>query len=80
MVVLQTGWLLGVGFDQALLMGNNAVMQYSDVLATYVMRYGIQMGRFSFATAAGIFQSLIGLILVVSSNYLAKKVSNTQIF
>ena len=80
MVVLQTGWLLGVGFDQALLMGNNAVMQYSDVLSTYVMRYGIQMGRFSFATAAGIFQSLIGLIMVVSSNYLAKKVSNTQIF
>lgn len=80
MVVLQTGWLLGVGFDQALLMGNNAVMQYSDVLSTYVMRYGIQMGRFSFATAAGIFQSLIGLIMVVSSNYLAKRVSNTQIF
>jgi putative aldouronate transport system permease protein len=80
MVVLQTGWLLGVGFDQALLMGNNAVMQYSDVLSTYVMRYGIQMGRFSFATAAGIFQSLIGLIMVVSANHLAKKVSNTQIF
>lgn len=80
MVVLQTGWLLGVGFEQSLLMGNNAVMEYSDVLATYIMRYGIQMGRFSFATAAGIFQSIVGLILVISANHLARKVSNTQIF
>ncbi len=80
MVVLQSGWLLGIGFEQAILMGNNAVLQYSDVLATYVMRYGIQMGRFSFATAAGIFQSLVGLILVFTANRLAKKISNTQIF
>lgn len=79
MVVLQTGWLLGVGFEQSLLMGNSAVMEYSDVLSTYVMRYGIQMGRFSFATAAGIFQSLVGLIMVVFANYLAKKVSDTQV-
>lgn len=80
MLVLQTGWMLGVGFEQSLLMGNNAVIRYSDVLSTYVMRYGIQMGRFSFATAAGIFQSMVGLTLVMFSNGLAKRFSNTQIF
>ncbi len=80
MLVLQSGWLLSVGFEQSLLMGNNAVIQYSDVLATYVLRYGIQMSRFSFATAAGIFQSLVGLTLVLAANTLAKRISNTFVF
>lgn len=79
LTVMSMGWLLGVGFDQSFLMGNGIVFNYSDVLATYIMRFGIDLGRFSYATAAGIFQSIIGIITILLANYLAKRFSNLRI-
>lgn len=80
MLVLQTGWVLGVGFDQSLLMSNGANIEYADVMSTYILRYGITMGRFSFATAASVFQSVVALVLVLFSNYIASRFGDTNLF
>lgn len=56
---------------------NPSPMTYSvgDVIATYVYRVGIMEGQYSLTTAVGLFQSVIGFILVVMCNWLSKKVS-----
>lgn len=80
MTVLQTGWILGTGFEQSLLLTNGAIIAYSDVLSTYIQRYGLGLGRFSFATAAGIFQSVVGVMLVAFSNFLANRLGEVDVF
>lgn len=73
LLILKTGHILNVGFDQIYNLYNPLVYEVADVLDTYVYRVGITMGRYPFATAAGLFQSVVGLILIVLTNRLAKK-------
>lgn len=73
LLILKTGHILNVGFDQIYNLYNPLVYEVADVLDTYVYRVGITMGRYPFATAAGVFQSVVGLILIVLTNRLAKK-------
>lgn len=80
MLVLQTGWVLNVGFEQSVLLSNGAIIRNADVISTYVLRYGLEMGRFSFATAAGIFQSLVGVALVLFANAVARKTGGINVF
>jgi len=55
-------------------------MAQSDVVSTYTVRYGLSMGRISYATAASMLQSLAGFALVLLSNFVARKVSDTSLF
>lgn len=73
LLILRTGHILHVGFDQIFILYNPLVYSVSDVLDTYVYRVGITMGRYSFATAAGLFQSVVGLILLLFTNRVAKR-------
>lgn len=70
--ILATGNIMDVGFDQIYTLQNNAVFNVADVISTYVYRIGLQGVQFSMATAMGLFESLVGLILVVTANRLAK--------
>lgn len=72
MLLLQLGHILNVGFEQIFLMLNPLVMDVGDVFPTFVYREGILQGDFSFASAAGLFNSLVGLILILSANKLTK--------
>ena len=80
LLIMNTGWVLGTGFEQGLLFSNGANMAFSDVISTYTVRYGLNMGRISYATAATIFQSITGFGLVLLSNYLSRKLSDTSLF
>lgn len=73
LLILRTGHILNVGFDQIFILYNPLVYNVSDVLETYVYRVGITMGRYSFATAAGLFQSVVGLLLLLFTNRVAKR-------
>ncbi|MGG1513840.1 sugar ABC transporter permease [Paenibacillus oryzisoli] len=73
LLILRLGQVMDVGFEQIYLMMSGPVAQVADVFDTYVYRVGIQQGRFSYATVAGLFKSVVGLILVVSANRVAKK-------
>jgi len=80
MLILSIGQLMGTGFDQFFLLGNNMTMEYSDVLDTYSFRYGIQQGLYSFATAVGLFKGVVSFLLVFMANGIAKKAQMSHLF
>lgn len=78
--ILKLGNVMEVGFEQVFLMGSSAVSNVADVFDTYVYRNGVLNGQFSFTAAVGIFQSVIGLVMVLAANKLAKKFSENGLF
>lgn len=80
MLILRTGSLMSAGFDQMYILQSPATMDVGDVLDTFVYRYGLAQGRFSYATAAGLFQSVVGLILVSLSNFITHKMGENGIW
>ncbi|MNP60897.1 putative multiple-sugar transport system permease YteP [compost metagenome] len=54
-------------------MGNTLVMDYAEVISTFVYKAGLQSAQFSLATAMGLFQALVGLVFVVMANTVAKR-------
>ena len=74
--------IIAVGFDKVYLMtnGNPALYETSDVIATYVYRRGIEFQQFSFSAAVGVFNNVISLILLVITNYFAKKYTETSLW
>jgi putative aldouronate transport system permease protein len=71
--ILRLGNVLDTGFEQIFLMLNPFNMESGNVLDTYVYYKGIQQGDVSFATAVGMFKGLVGLVLVVIANRVAKR-------
>ena len=82
LLILAIGGVLNTGYEQQLLMSNDAILNYSDVLDTYAYRYGLKNGMYSYGTAVGFFKSAVSFILVISANALSKKFSddNTALF
>ncbi|OCT13026.1 protein lplB [Paenibacillus pectinilyticus] len=74
--LLEIGNFLDLGFDQVFNLLTPMTFSAGDILDTYVYRTGIQQAQYSFATAVGLFQSVIGFILVYIFNRLSKKVSD----
>lgn len=74
--LLEIGNFMDLGFDQVFNLITPMTYNVGDILDTYVFRTGIQQGQYSFATAVGLFQSIIGFILVFFFNRLSKKVTD----
>lgn len=72
LLILRMGSVMDVGLEQTLALQNDAVLDVADVISTYVYRIGLQNMNYSYTTALGLFQSLIGLILVLSVNKIIK--------
>ena len=80
MLILRVGGLLNTGYEQIFLMRNDLNIAYADVFDTYIYTRGIQNGQYSFSSAAGMFKSLVGLILVLGSNKIAKMAGESVIY
>ncbi|WP_240415400.1 ABC transporter permease [Paenibacillus periandrae] len=80
LLILRLGHFLDTGFEQIFLMLNAMNRDIGEVFDTYVYAVGISQGQYSFSTAVGLFKSVVGLILVVASNYLAKKFGEEGIY
>ena len=78
--ILQIGYFLNVGFDQIFVLQNNVILSTADILGTYIYRIGIQRARFDFSTAAGLFNSVVGMTMVIIADRLAKKFDHPGIF
>lgn len=74
-LILSIPSLITVGMDQIYPMMNPANMGVSDVLDTYVLRSGLQQGYFGMATAVGLISSVLGLILVLLTNQMSRKIN-----
>ncbi|CAM3562043.1 ABC transporter permease [Marinicrinis lubricantis] len=79
LLIMSIGHLISIGFEKQFLLGNNLVREYSDVLDLYALNYGIGMGRYSFGTAIGIFNSVVSIILLFTANGIFKKVTKESI-
>jgi ABC-type polysaccharide transport system permease subunit len=82
MLIMNMGKLMNVGHDKALLMQNNLNLQRSEIISTYVYKIGIatSMPDYSLSTAIGLFNSAISLILVITVNKIAKKLTETSLW
>ncbi|GIP30213.1 protein LplB [Paenibacillus sp. J23TS9] len=80
LLILRLGSVLDVGFEQIYLMLTPFTMDVGNVLDTFVYFKGIQDSDFSFATAVGLFKSVVGLILIVGANRLSKKFGSDGVY
>ncbi|KEQ24089.1 MULTISPECIES: ABC transporter permease [Paenibacillus] len=80
LLLLRIGHIMSLSFDQLYMMGNPMVMQVAEVFDTYVFKAGVLQGNFSFAAAVGLFKSVVGLVMILGSNWLAKKTSDNYLF
>jgi putative aldouronate transport system permease protein len=74
------GGLSGSNFEQCYLLGNSVNAAASDIIQTYVFKVGLSQGRYAYATAVGLIQSVISLILIFVSNFTAKKIAGSGLF
>ncbi|MGG1518833.1 ABC transporter permease subunit [Paenibacillus oryzisoli] len=79
-LILRLGYLLDAGTEQILTMYNSVVYESGDVIGTYVYRIGLGQQDYSFSTAVGLFNSVIGFILIIAGNELSKKLVKRSIW
>jgi len=80
LLILRLGQLLNVGFERVILLYSPAVYETADVIGSFVYRRGLIENSFSFATAVGLFNSVVSLVLIISANFIARKVGETSLF
>lgn len=80
LLILRVGRMMTLGFEKIYLMYSPAVYETADTFATYVYRVGIEGARFGYATAVGLFNNIINLALLVTSNIIARKVSDYSLW
>jgi putative aldouronate transport system permease protein len=74
------GGMVGSNFEQSMLLGNAINSDKSQIIQTYAFNVGLAQGRFAFATAIDLVQSVISVILILSSNFIAKRLSGTGLY
>ena len=80
LLIISIGWVMHAGFELQLLLMNDLTRPVAEVIDTYVLRYGLQMGNFSTATAAGMFRTLVSVTLIVIANQLMKLFAKESLF
>lgn len=78
--ILQLGTLMSVGYEKIILLYNPVTLEVADVISSYTYRTGLVEGNYSFASAVGLFNSAINLVLVVIANKLSRKVSDVSLW
>ena len=80
LLILNVGSVLSVGFEKIYLMQNNTNLSVSEVISTYVYRMGLVNNNYSYSTAVGLFNSLVNCTLLIITNQIARKVSDTSLW
>lgn len=78
--ILNLGFFMNAGFDQVFNMMNDAVINSVDIIDTYVYRIGLTKGNFSLGTAAGLFKGVIGLMLILSTDRVSRRISGEGVW
>ena len=80
MFIMRLGSILDVSFEQVLMMDNSFVTNVSEVFDLYSFQVGMQQGNYSIGTAVGLCKSVVGLLLVIFSNWLTKKAGGEGLY
>jgi len=79
-VLLRLGTIMDAGFNQMFMLYSIPVYSVADIIDTWVYRQGLLQFQFGLATAVGIFKGVIGLVLILVSNQLVKKLTDSSLF
>ncbi|MFB9328150.1 ABC transporter permease [Paenibacillus aurantiacus] len=80
LLILSIGGLINSNFDQMYLMQNSMTQDAANVLSVYSYEMGLVLGRFSYGTAVGVFQSVVAFILMYAANYGSRKLTKESLF
>ena len=79
-LLMNVGNVLNAGFEVQYLLGNGLVQSVSQTIDIYVLKWGISQGDYAIGTAAGIFKSVVSIILIVAANQIAKRSGEERLF
>ena len=80
MLIMAVGGMMGVATEKILLLYTGSTYETADVIATYVYRRGMEGADFSYATAVGVFQSVVGLVFLYGANFFSRKISENSLW
>ncbi len=80
LLILKLGHVLSVGYEKILLLYNPMTYEVADVISTYVYRKGLLEADYSYATAIGLFNSVINVIILLVANKVSKKMGQSGLF
>lgn len=80
MLIMAIGNVLSIGYEKVYLLQNGMNLEVSEIISTYVFKTGIRSAQYSFATAVGLFNSVINLLLLVIANFVGKKTTEISLF
>ncbi|SDD89726.1 putative aldouronate transport system permease protein [Paenibacillus sp. UNCCL117] len=80
LLILRLGSMADIGFEQVLLMMNPLILSVGEVFDTYAYTHGILRGQISVGVTVGMFKGVVGLVFIVTSNYIVKKLGHEGIY
>jgi putative aldouronate transport system permease protein len=80
LLILRIGTLFYVGFEKVILMYNPAIYTTADVIGSYVYRRGLQHAEFSYGAAVGLFNSVINVTLLITANWVSRRVTEQSLW
>jgi len=80
LLIMNIGQILNAGFEIQYLLGNGLVQPVSEIIDIFVLKYGISLSNYSLATAAGIFKTVVSVLLVFMANKFAKSIGEERLF
>ena len=79
-LILAVGGIMAIGFEKVYLMQNPVNLDVSEIISTFVYKRGMTQFQYSYASAVGLFNSVVNLVLIVAANTFASKVGSTSLF
>ena len=80
MLIMAVGNIMNVGYEKTILLYNSQTYPTADIISSYVYRMGIVNQDYGYSTAVGLFNTLINLVLVVVTNKISRRVSETSLW
>jgi putative aldouronate transport system permease protein len=80
LLIIQVGKIVTISFEQPYIIGNALVMDFAEVISTFVYRMGLLSARYNVGAAGGLFQSLVGVFFLLTANGIAKRLTGTGIW
>nr|WP_310226377.1 ABC transporter permease subunit [Paenibacillus qinlingensis] len=80
LLIMNFGHMMSEGYEKIILLYNPSTYETADIISSYVYRRGLVEANYSFSAAVGLFNSLVNLILIVTANYVSRKVNETSLW
>lgn len=79
LLIMNIGYILEAGFEIQYFLGYGLLMEKAETIDIFVLKYGIQMGNYSLATVAGIFKTVVSVLLIAGANFIAGRLGEERL-